>query len=105
MRVSAGSGVVPATGETKARFRPEILLSSEDLPTFGRPTMAIAGASGGDRDVRDLGERQRQRLTQVADAGAMLGRDQKLAVDPQAVELGEAVPRLVGVRLVDHQHG
>ena len=66
--------------------------------------MAIGGASR-DLDVRDLGEGQRQRVAQVLDAAAVLGRDQDLAVDPQAVELGEAALRLLGVRLVDHQHG
>ena len=37
---STGSTVVPAMSETTARSSPEILFSSDDLPTFGLPTMA-----------------------------------------------------------------
>jgi hypothetical protein len=37
---STGSTVVPATLSTTARSSPASLLSSEDFPTFGLPTMA-----------------------------------------------------------------
>ena len=38
---STGSTVVPATSSTTTRSSPASLFSSEDLPTFGLPTMAI----------------------------------------------------------------
>src|SRR6478736_4506580 len=37
---STGSRVVPATESTTTRSVPASLLSSEDLPTFGRPSSA-----------------------------------------------------------------
>src|SRR6266508_1634728 len=41
MGVSTASRVVPGTGLTMARSSPSRRLSSELLPTLGRPTMAI----------------------------------------------------------------
>ena len=41
--VSTASRVVPGTSETIWRLSPRIELSKADLPTFGRPTIAIAG--------------------------------------------------------------
>jgi hypothetical protein len=43
---STASRVVPAIGETMARCLPVSRLSSVDLPTFGRPMMAIFTSSG-----------------------------------------------------------
>ena len=43
--VSMASRVVPGMAETMLRSSPRSALSSEDLPTFGRPTNAIAGGS------------------------------------------------------------
>ena len=40
INVSVVSRVVPAISETIARFTPLILLTSDDLPTFGLPIMA-----------------------------------------------------------------
>ena len=37
--------VVPAISETITRFSPVSLLISDDLPTFGLPTMAMRGLS------------------------------------------------------------
>src|SRR6266851_6002311 len=42
--VSMGSRVVPGTGLTRARSSPSSALSSDDLPTFGRPMMASRSA-------------------------------------------------------------
>ncbi len=39
-----GSRVVPGTGLTRARSSPSSALSSDDLPTFGRPMMASRSA-------------------------------------------------------------
>ena len=44
-RVSIASRVVPGTSETIARSSPSSALSRLDLPTFGRPTKAIAAGS------------------------------------------------------------
>jgi hypothetical protein len=45
---STGSRVVPATSETTTRWLPASAFSSEDLPTFGRPTSATRrGPPGG----------------------------------------------------------
>ena len=45
MRVSIASRVVPATGVTITRSSPSSLLTSDDLPTFGRPISASRVAS------------------------------------------------------------
>src|ERR1700674_1082351 len=42
--VSIGSRIVPGTGLTRARSSPRRALSSEDLPTLGRPMMARRSA-------------------------------------------------------------
>src|SRR5438132_4660684 len=41
--VETRSRVTPAVGSTMAMRRPASQLNSEDLPTFGRPTMATTG--------------------------------------------------------------
>ncbi len=45
MRVSIESRVVPAIGVTITRSSPSSRLSSDDLPTFGRPISASRVAS------------------------------------------------------------
>ncbi len=45
IRVSIESRVVPATGLTIVRSVPSSAFSSDDLPTFGRPRIAIRGNS------------------------------------------------------------
>ena len=47
-RVSIASRVVPGMSETIIRSWPSSALSRLDLPTFGRPTSAIAGGSSSD---------------------------------------------------------
>ena len=99
-RVAGGAG---DRRDQSARSSPEIWLSSDDLPTFGP-------ADDGDRrrlrlrlGRRPRRQREGERLAQVLDAAAVLGRDQEQPVDPQAVELREALARLARVALVDHQ--
>ena len=45
MTVSMASRVVPATSETMERFLLARRFASEDLPTLGRPTMAMESMS------------------------------------------------------------
>ena len=46
-RISTESRVVPATGETMARSSPRKRFSKEDLPAFGRPTIASRSSRSG----------------------------------------------------------
>ena len=55
--------------------------------------------------LRRLRKGAAQRLAQLGDAGPVLGRDQELGRDPEAVELGEGGLRGARVRLVDQQEG
>ena len=101
--VSTGSRVVPGWAETSTRSAPTMRLSSDDLPTLGRPTMAMVGP-GRFALQRLLGRDQiADALAQLLDAGAVLGRDQE-RLEPQPVELPHSGASLAHVALVDHQH-
>ncbi len=84
---SMASRVVPATsGETITRSEPSRRLTSEDLPTFGRPSRArrtsspaVASTSGEERD---------DAVEQVAGAEALGRGDRHRLAEPEAVELG-----------------
>ena len=97
---STGSTVVPATLSTTARSSPASLLSSEDLPTLGLPT--IATRRGPPTPLEGLLRRLRQRgqdgVQHVAGAAAVQGGDRVRLAEaevPQAVRLG------LGARVVD----
>ena len=90
---STGSTVVPEASSTTTRSSPASLFSSEDLPTLGRPMIAIrrgppiwSNCSGG-----RLGQRREHGVEQVAGAAAVQGRDRHRLAEaevPQAVGLG-----------------
>ena len=92
---STGSTVVPDASSTTTRSSPASLFSSEDLPTFGRPMIAIRrGPPIGSpkRLLRRLRQGGQDRVEHVAGAAAVQRRDR--------VRLAEAeVPEAVGLRL------
>src|SRR5438477_11315725 len=51
MRAVRRSRVTPAVGSTMAMRRPASQLNRDDLPTFGRPTIATTGICFGDISV------------------------------------------------------
>ena len=102
---SMASRVVPATGETITRSEPAKRLSSEDLPTLGRPIRARRMASSASSDSASLRRERRDPVEQVAGAQALRGGDGDRLAQPQRVELRGQREVLGGVDLVGgHQH-
>src|SRR5204862_223956 len=71
------SRVTPGTSRTIARRRPTSRLKSVDLPTFGRPTIAMTGgspraATAGDSGVAQRREERGRRRLDHADGGAQV---------------------------------
>ena len=101
---STVSRVVPGMSLTIERSSLSSRLSSDDLPTLGRPTMAIAVSSevslAGLRPVR---QRAHDLVEQVAHPLAVLGGDLDDRLEPHLVELEHASARLLVVGLVDGQ--
>ena len=70
--VSIESLVVPAIGDTMTLFSPSILLTRDDLPTFGLPIMAIFMESSSSRPapsgkLATISSRRSPRLSMLAD--------------------------------------
>ncbi len=74
--VSTGSRVVPARSLTITRSEPSSALSSEDLPTFGRPRIAMRGTPSSASSAILAGVRPEQldqAIEQVAGTEPMVG--------------------------------
>ncbi len=100
---STGSTVVPAASSTTARSSLASLLSSEDLPTLGLPTMATRRGppSSPRRSGGVSGQRGEDRVEHVAGAAAVQRRDrvglpQPEVPQPEGLGLGALVVDLVG---------
>ena len=80
-------------------------MTSDDFPTFGRPTIATAtsgsGALGGRLARRQAGD---DLVEQLVDAVAVLGRDLERRLEAHPVELHGAAPAAAVVGLVDGEH-
>ena len=85
--VSIASRVVPATSETITRSRPRNALTSEDLPTFGRPMTASRTTSSSSRRLVAVGEQLDEPVEQVARAEPLGGGDGQRLAEPEAVEV------------------
>ena len=104
--VSSASRVVPGMALTMARSKPTRRFSSDDLPTFGRPMIAID-----DRRLGIVGSESRARRraapaprsSSVVDADAVLGGDRKERLDSERVEVRDEVVLLRRVDLVHRQ--
>ena len=81
--------------------------SSEDLPTFGRPTMATA-VSGSGALISAVAADRRKRcddlVKQVADAFAVFGGHLDDGLESEAVELERTAARALVIGLVDRHH-
>ncbi len=97
---STGSTVVPATLSTTTRSSPASLLSSEDLPTFGLPTIAIRRGPPTSSKLcgRRLGQRGENGVEHVARAAAVQRGDRVRLPQP---EVPEAVGLGLGALVVD----
>src|SRR5262245_41546193 len=62
------SRVTPAVGSTMLIRRPASQLNSDDLPTFGRPTIATIGRSIGEFQIPSSRFQARSRLRLVSDS-------------------------------------
>ena len=103
---STVSRVVPGISLTIERSSFSSRLSSDDLPTFGRPTIAIAVSSevSSPGSLR-AGSRLHDLVEQIADPVAVLGGDLDDRLEPELVELEHPAARPLVVGLVDrHQH-
>ena len=121
-RVSTASRVVPGISLTIIRSSRSNRLTSDDLPAFGRPTIAtddlgrtgpVIVAAAARRAVvvarlparrpvaRRAGTRCDDRVEQVADALAVLGRDLEHRVEAELIELERAGLGPLVVGLVD----
>ena len=91
-------------------------MTSDDLPAFGRPTIAMAVSRAPDRSpslivvsiVRAFGRAARELfdhgIEQIAHAAAMLGADFDHRFESQPIQLQRAVCGAAVVRLVDGHH-
>ena len=96
------SRVVPGVSLTIDRSSCSSRLSSDDLPTLGRPTMATAVSSRLRRARRaGAGQPRDDLVEQVADAFAVLGRDLDDRLEPELVELDARAAGPLVVGLVD----
>ena len=91
---STGSTVVPATLSTTTRSSPASLLSSEDLPTLGLPTIAMRRGPPTSLEAlaRRLGQRREDGVEHVAGAATVQGGDRERLAEPE-------VPQAVGLGL------
>ena len=71
--VSRLSRVVPGISLTMERSWPISALTSRLLPTFGRPTIAIAGPFESPALLLECGQRFDDAIEQIAGAGAVIG--------------------------------
>ena len=102
---STVSRVVPGSSLTITRSSRTSRLTSDDLPTFGRPTMAIAVSSVAKRRfLPGNGQAREDLVQQLRDAVAMLGRHFDHGIEAHLKELEGAVPGPLVVRLVDGQN-
>ena len=74
--------------ETITRSEPRKALTSEDLPTLGRPITATRTASSSSALRLALAERGDDRVEQVAGAEPVRGGDGERLAEPERVELG-----------------
>jgi hypothetical protein len=102
------SRVVPGMSNAITRSSPISVLTSVDLPTFGRPTMAILTPRAGRHllgQFRTLLNGQVQRLVdQFAHAVAVRRRDRVRVAHAQFVEIRRHRGVLHALGLVDRQH-
>ena len=104
--VSTVSRVVPGTSETMTRSAPTRALSSDDLPTLGRPRIATRIASSPTCDRALAGEQVDDAVEQVAGAVAVQGGERERVAEAELVELDrlEVLARVVDlVREHDHR--
>ena len=99
------SRVVPGISLTIDRSSRSKRLSSDDLPTLGRPTIATFVSSSTSEAALSCARRQPARdfVQQIADALAVLGGDFHDRLEPQLVELERPSPGALVVGLVDRQ--
>ena len=98
---SIASRVVPATSETITRSAPRNRLTSEDLPTFGRPiTARRTASSSGPALVAGLRRKLDEPVEQVAGPEPLRGRHRHRLAQPERVELGRQREVGGGVDLV-----
>ena len=102
--VSIASRVVPATSETITRSRPRKALTSEDLPTFGRPITARRTSVLLQLLVLVLGQQLDEAVEQVAGAEPLRRRDGQRLAQPEAVEVVHERDVARRVDLVGGQH-
>ncbi len=99
--VSIASRVVPARSETITRSLPRKALTSEDLPTLGRPITAMRTGSSPRAAGGQLAERLDDPVEQVAGAEPVRGRDRDRLAEAELVELGGDVLVARAVDFVD----
>ena len=113
IRASTASRVVPATSLTSTRSSRTRRFTSDDLPTFGRPTIATARSArspGGPashpagRGPAPARQPRHDGVEQIADPEAVLGSDRHDRRDGQPMELLDALLRPAVVDLVHRQH-
>ena len=97
---STGSTVVPATSSTTTRSSPASLLSSEDLPTLGLPTIATRRGppTSASRLRRRLGQRGEDGVEQVAGPAAVQRGDRVRLAQPEVPQRRRPRPRCAGRR-------
>ena len=108
-RASTVSRVVPGISLTIDRSSCSSRLSSDDLPTFGRPTIATAVSSGRRPALPASRARRASRATISSSRSptpvAVLGGDLDDRLEPELIELDRPPARPLVVGLVDrHQH-
>ena len=113
--VSTASRVVPGVSLTIIRSSRSNRLTSDDLPAFGRPTIAIdtsrparlrasfaapsaASASTAALDSRGVPQALDDRVQQIADAFAVLGGNLEHRVEAKLIEIQRARSRRDGRR-------
>ena len=122
---STASRVVPGISETIIRSSRSSRLTSDDLPAFGRPTIAtavsaVACSPGADRCERccsssyrrrsrsrpraDAGSRLHDLVEQIADALSVLGAHLDDRIEAELIQLERTVPRAPIVGLVDREN-
>ena len=98
------SRVVPGVSLTMTRSSPRMAFVSIDLPTFGRPTMAMDSAVDGSA-TRCLRQHVRDHVHEVADAHAVQRADGDRLAQTELVELDGGLTPELALRLVgDEEH-
>ena len=99
------SRVVPGRSKTIWRCSPSKRLTKVDLPTLGRPTMAVRMASGsGSAEASTSGSRSARKAVKAATPPPVAGGDQMCVRKAETGEVGCRGFGIEAIDLVDDQH-